>query len=134
MGESREQRLVPRVRLPAPLAGRALGILDYHLVDLSMAGARIEHYYPLRPGSAWTVELPATLRKQTLSSRVIWTRGIKGKGAGEGLPPRYESGLAFVHLTGEQQAALAGIVERLAIQGTVLDNTPRQWKRRSHDR
>jgi len=129
----REQRLAPR--LPAPLSGRALGILGYHPIDLSIAGARIEPYDPVRPGSSWTVELPATLGKQTLSSRVVWTKGIESKGAsGEGLPPHYKSGLALVHLTGEQQAALASIIERVAIQAKVLNKAPRQRKRRCHDR
>lgn len=135
MREFRERRQVPRVRLPAPLAGRALGILGYRLVDLSVAGARIKHYDPVRPGSSWTVELPATLGGQTLSARVVWTKDIGGEDASrEGRPPRYESGLVFVHLTGEQQAALERIFERLTRQAKVLDQLPRARKPHSPNR
>ncbi len=129
MGVFPVQRRVPRVWLPAPLSGRILGILGYRLLDLSVAGARIEHYDPLRPGSSWTVQLPATLGEQTLSARVVWTRGIGGKAASaKGRPPRYESGVIFVHVTAEQQGALARTIERLTTQAKILGKTTRQRK------
>lgn len=135
MRESREQRQVPRVRLPAPLSGRVLGILTFRHFDLSIASARIAHSDPVPPSSAWTLELPATLGGQTLSARVIWTRVIGGKEASEaGRLPRYESGLPFVHLTTEQQAGLASILRRLATQTKVLDKVHRRRKTRSHAR
>jgi hypothetical protein len=120
------QRRVPRVWLHAPLSGRILGILGYRLLDLSVAGARIAHYDPLRPGSSWTVELPATLGDQTLSARVVWTKSIGGKAASaKGCPPRYESGVVF---TAEQQGALARTIERLTTQAKVLGKTTQQRK------
>lgn len=135
MREFREQRQVPRIRLLAPLAGRVLGTVGFRLLDLSLAGARIEHYEPLRLDSSWTVELPAALGTWVLSLRVIWTRVIGGKEPSSGgRSPRLESGLLFVHLTAAQQSALASILQRLTTQAKVTDKSPQQRKKRSNGR
>lgn len=103
----REQRRVPRVRMSRPLRGRALGILDVHLLDLSIAGARIEHSEPLRPGSAWTVELPPAFESLVLSARVVYSHAADSKHSPKGpSSQRYETGLAFVNVTPEQISIL----------------------------
>jgi hypothetical protein len=101
--------------LSRPLRSRALGILDVHLLDLSIAGARIEHFEPLRPGSVWTVELPPAFGSLVLSARIVRSSAVDSNEHLRRHPSqRYESGLAFVGLTAEHQAILTRSLKPLA--------------------
>jgi hypothetical protein len=76
-------------------------------VDLSTAGARIEHQTPLDPGSTWGVELPLAFGSMNLQARVVHTGPVgdaKVRDADALL--RYQSGLAFFGMTRDQQATL----------------------------
>jgi hypothetical protein len=79
-----------------------------------MSGARIEHQNLLRPGFVCAIELPPSLSSLSLAVRVVRSIvvGTEKNEAGE-RPLRYESGLEFVGLTGEQRASLESILERL---------------------
>ncbi len=81
-------------------------------------GARIEHHNLLRPGDTCTLELPASLGGLALSARVVRSIvvGTEDAPTGEKLL-RYESGLAFVGLTPDQQAALDSSLSRLTSEG-----------------
>jgi hypothetical protein len=96
--------------------------LDAHLLDLSSTGARIEHHNLLRPGMLCALELPPSVGPLSLSVRVVRSAvaGTKDTPAGERLLC-YESGLAFVDLTPDQQAALDSILGRLAPDGRLGD-------------
>jgi hypothetical protein len=115
MAKFQVQRRVPRFRMPRPLHGRALSILDLWVVDLSVAGARIRHSNALGVGSTWTVELPPELGSPILSVRIVWTMPISHPhGAGNSRSARYESGVEFVGLTEPQQAALSDFLRSLS--------------------
>jgi hypothetical protein len=85
------------------------------LLDLSLTGARIEYANLLRPGAVCAFELPPQLGSLALSSRMVWSHVIGGEHTpdGERRRRRYQSGLVFVAVTPEQQAALASALERL---------------------
>lgn len=114
MADAKERRAAARVVVPGRVGSRVRATLDARLLDLSITGARIEHQNLLRPGFICAIELPPTLASLSLSVRVVRSvvAGTEKSEAGERLL-RYESGLAFVGLTGEQQATLEGILERL---------------------
>lgn len=104
---SQGKRRVPRFRIPARPRGRILGILEFQLLDLSLAGARIGHQDPLRIGSVWAFELPPMCKSLVLPARIVHSTPVSGAKLREnsrGLP--YESGLEFVGITPEQQAIL----------------------------
>jgi hypothetical protein len=134
MTKSQERRRVPRIAMVGRTSARAQGFLEAWLVDLSASGARITLGELLNRGSPCTLELAPALGSLTLSARVVWS-GLFG---GEQTPDGerhfiYQSGLAFVDLTTEQQAALASILQRLATRGKVVDKVPRQRKTRASD-
>ena len=125
---------MPRIAMVGRTTARAQGFLEAWLVDLSASGARITLGELLNRGSPCTLELAPALGSLTLSARVVWS-GLFG---GEQTPDGerhfiYQSGLAFVDLTTEQQAALASILQRLTTQGKVADKVPRHRKTRASD-
>ncbi len=75
---SQAKRRVPRFRIPARPRGRVLEILEFQLLDLSVAGARIGHQDPLRVGSVWTFELPKMFRSLILPARVVHSTATGG--------------------------------------------------------
>ena len=125
---------MPRIAMVGRTSARAQGFLEAWLVDLSASGARITLGERLNRGSHCTLELAPALGSLTLSARVVWS-GLFG---GEQTPDGerhfiYQSGLAFVNLTTEQQTALASILQRLTTQGKAVDKVPRQRKTRASD-
>ena len=107
MAEFREQRKAPRIRIPSRPWGRILGALEFRLVDLSIAGARIEHQAPLNPGSTWGVELPLAFGSMGLRARVVHTGPVGDTQVRDAdALLHYQSGLAFLGITPEQQATL----------------------------
>ena len=88
-------------------------ILDARLLDLSMTGARITHRTPLCPEVPYTLELPPSPGGLVLPIQVIRSTvgGTEHRPAGQRLA-RYESALAFVGVTAEQQATLARVLEQ----------------------
>ncbi|MFB3819587.1 MAG: PilZ domain-containing protein [Candidatus Methylomirabilales bacterium] len=109
--ERRRGRRVPVAGRPE---GRVKATLDARLLDLSSCGARIEHYNLLRPGFTCTLEFPASLAPLTLSVQIVRSVvvGHDATPTGERLL-RYESGLAFLRMTAEQQKLVDDILERL---------------------
>jgi hypothetical protein len=92
-----------------------LGFVEIHFVEVSISGARIAHHDPLRPGSRWTLELPAVLGGVIVSARVVHsTPTTSQRNAGGQRPARFESGLEFVGLAPEQEAALARALRKFA--------------------
>jgi len=102
-----EERQVERLNVPRHCRGTGREARPVHLVDLSPAGARIEHDEPLCDWSGFPMVLPRALGGGRVRAEVIWShlagrkRGDEGKG---GLV--YQSGLSFPHSTPAEQAAL----------------------------
>ena len=115
MPETPERRATPRTRLRNRPAAQVAGVRQVRLLDLSLAGAQIEHLDPLRPGVACALALPPPYGALNLSAQVVWCTviGRKRKLGGEShLVAR--SGLRFTTLTAGQQAALAATLQDLA--------------------
>ena len=118
MAEPQDRRRTARIALLGRPSAWAKGALEVWLVDLSETGARITLGEMLPHGSHCTLELPPALGSLTVSARVMWS-GLFG---GEKTPNGeehfiYQSGLAFVDLGPDQQAALAKILNRLSAHG-----------------
>ena len=117
MAEFQERRKARRIRIPSRPWGRILGALEFRLVDLCIAGARIEHHAPLEPGSTWRVELPLAFGSMNLGARVVHTGSVGDTQVRDAdALLRYQSGLAFFGITPEQQATLAGRLNSLCPQ------------------
>jgi hypothetical protein len=110
MTEIPERRQGRRVVVPGRPGGRVRATLDARLLDLSGYGARNEHHELLRPGFACTLELPLAIGGLVLPVRVVRSIvvGTQDHPTGDRLL-RYESGLTFVYLTGEQHEALEAL-------------------------
>ena len=115
MSEDLERRAVPRTRLADRPPAGVRGVQQVRLLDLSVAGAQIEHLDPLSPGVACVLDLPPPCGVLNLPAQVVWCTVIGRKrkvGSGSHLVAR--SGLQFMTLTAEQQAALADTLQDLA--------------------
>ena len=115
MPDEHERRAVARTRLTDRPAARVRGVREARLLDLSLAGAQIEHLATLRLGAACALELPPPGEACTLPAQVVWCTiiGRKRKLGGEShLVAR--SGLRFATLTAPQHAALTATLHDLA--------------------
>lgn len=115
MAAPSERRRVRRIPVGDRPGGRVRATLEARLLDLSAAGARIQHENLLRPGFACSFEFPPTLAELSLPVQVVRST-VVGAGAGQAgeRTLRYESGLTFVGLTVSQREILASVIERLA--------------------
>ncbi len=114
MVERSERRRVARLAVPSHLGGFELELRLVRLLELSAQGARIEHPGHLHEGLVCFMDLPPALGRVRLIGRVVWTRLHKGEQTLEGdKHVYYQSGLAFVGITPEQQKALAAALEIL---------------------
>ncbi len=122
MTGSPERRQGRRLFVAGRPEGRVKAALEAHLIDLSVTGARIEHYSILRPGFVCILEFPAGLVPLTLSVQVVRSTvaGHETTAGGERLL-RYESGLAFINVTPDQRQVLEGLLTRLE-PGAALGN------------
>ncbi|HWT81365.1 MAG TPA: PilZ domain-containing protein [Candidatus Methylomirabilis sp.] len=122
MVEGSERRKTPRFPVPGRLGAKARATLDVHVVDISASGVRIEHTELLRPGATYMFELPPALGSLALMARIVHSAVVGTEKAPDGgRILRYQSGLAFLELTAEQQAALAPRLERLTPESGLGD-------------
>ena len=115
MMEGRERRAAPRTRVAARPTARVQGMREVRLLDLSLAGAQIEHLDLFRLGAACALDLPPPCGALSLPAQVVWCTviGRKRKLGGEShLVVR--SGLRFTTLTVGQRAALAETLQHFA--------------------
>ncbi len=127
-----EERQVERLNIPRHCRGGGRGGKTVHLVDLSAAGARIEHGEPLPEWRDLPLDLPRPLGGGQVRAEVVWShlagrdRGGESQG---GLV--YQSGLAFPHSTPAEQAALRVALVRSAGEWVLrlLRDLRRQAKR-----
>jgi hypothetical protein len=114
MAGGAERRKAPRIPVAGHLGARARATLNVRVLDLSAGGARIEHTDLLRPGATYAFELPPALGSLTITVRIVHSAVVGTEPTPEGERNlRYQSGLAFVGITSDQQSALAAILERL---------------------
>ncbi len=108
-------RRVERFTVPRHFRVPGWGAETPQLLDLSPAGARIEHIEPLRDWSSIAIELPRPLGEGRLRGQVVWSR-VAGHSPVVAGKPRlaYQSGLAFTQSTPEEQAALTVALVRIA--------------------
>jgi len=112
MGDTLERRRAPRVAIVGRPTARARDMLEVWVADLSTTGARITLGELLHHGSPLVIDLPPALGSLRLAARVVWSTIYGGEQTLEGEHHTiYQSGLAFVGLTPDQQAVLARIVE-----------------------
>ncbi len=114
MNEELERRRLRGAVVTGRLTGRMSPLEDFRLLDLSLAGARIEHRALLRPGDSCTLRFRAPSRSLTLLAQVVWSTVIGREQTKGGLRSlRYQSGLRFNPLSLEQAKDLAELLERL---------------------
>jgi hypothetical protein len=110
-----KQRHVERLSVPRRFRAPGRNGRAVNLLDLSPAGARIEHGEPLRDWSRYPMALPLALGGGRVWGKVVWSRVLGPQEGGEGKPwLAYQSGLAFPHCTREEQAALTAALVRIA--------------------
>ncbi len=120
MIEHSEKRRAERLTVPRQCRAAGRDGKAMRLLDLSPAGARIEHSEPLHASSSFPMDLPRALGGGRVQVEVIWSRlagrkrGGDGKGGGV-----YQSGVAFPHLTPAEQGALRVALIRIAGQWTL---------------
>jgi hypothetical protein len=114
MAEYREKRAAPRTALPKDYIALASNAVEVHLVDLSLTGARIEHWGVLNPGVSCELRLPALVGHLTVSAQVVWCTILRAeRRAGGDRRLRSRSGLRFATLTTHQHAMLVGTLGQL---------------------
>jgi hypothetical protein len=115
MIEHSGHRRLERLTVPRHFRGPGLGTGTEQLLDLSPAGARIEHIEPLRDWSSHPIDLPPALGGGRVRATVVWSRAAGQKEVVAGKRwLAYQSGLAFLHSTPAEQAALTVALVRLA--------------------
>ena len=115
MSGRRERRAVPRTQLANRPDARVRGVREVRLLNLSPAGAQIEHLAALRLGARCVLELPPPGEACTLPAHVVWCTVVGRKrtlGGESHLVVR--SGLRFTTLPGAQHAALTDTLYYLA--------------------
>jgi hypothetical protein len=117
MTEGLERRAIARTGLAECPPARVRGLREVRLLDLSPAGAQIEHLDLFRLGASCALDLPPPCGALSLSAEVVWCAvvGRKRKLGGDShLVAR--SGLRFTTLTTAQRAALAESLRHLATE------------------
>lgn len=100
--------------LPQDYIAVARNAMEVRLVDLSLTGARIEHWGLLNPGVSCELRLPAPFGHLVVSAQVVWCTVLRAeRRAGGDRHLRARSGLRFATLTTHQQAVLAGTLGQL---------------------
>jgi hypothetical protein len=115
MTEGQERRAVPRTGLADRPAARVRGLREVRLLDLSLAGAQIEHLDLFRLGASCALDLPPPCGPLSLPAQVVWCTVVGKKrmlGGDSHLVAR--TGLRFTTLTEVQRAAIAESLRLLA--------------------
>ena len=123
MTEAQERRAAPRTRLAERPSARVRGLRGVHLLDLSLAGAQIEHLDLVRLGAPCTLDLPPPFGVLSIRTEVVWCAVIGRMhrlGGASHLVAR--SGLCFTKLTGAQYTDLADTLQHLATVQPIVDS------------
>ena len=116
MAKGVERRQSTRLTVPSQFGDHGGELQAVRLLELSAAGARVEHLAPLQPGLRCLVDLPPALGRGSLSGRIVWTKLHRNEQTLEGERQHYyRSGLTWTGLTPEQQGTLAAALELLKV-------------------
>jgi hypothetical protein len=115
-----EKRRVQRVMLESPIKG-SLSKQGVTLVDLSTAGARVEHTAPI--GGRKVVELRFSVDGQQIEIACEVVRSRLQRSAIDGSSIVYSSGLRFSDPGDDSRGTVRALVARL-VQGLVPERTP----------
>ncbi len=132
MAQQSGHRRVERLTVPPHLRGAGREGKAVQLLDLSLAGARIEHVELLHDWGTFPMDLPRALGGGQVRGQVVWSRVLERRRVVEGKRwLGYQSGLAFTHSTPEERAALAVALVRIAREWTlgILRELRRQAER-----
>lgn len=126
MTERKERRTIARVPLAGAHTVRTHEGVEARLLDLSLHGARVEHFGILRPGALCRLELPADLGALLLPVQILWCTilGAEWRNDGE-RHLRSHSGLWFTKVTEPQRTVLTGILQQLSTEAPQRDGHPR---------
>ncbi len=110
-----ERRYSVRLAIPSQFSDHgAPQPQSVRLLELSPAGARVEHRAPLQAGLLCVVELPLALGRGSLTGRVVWSKLRRVERGLEGEEQRvFQSGLLWTGFTPEEFGALAAALEIL---------------------
>ncbi len=132
MIEYSAHRRVERLTVPRNFRGPGLETGTFQLLDLSPAGARIEHFEPFRDWRSHPIDLPSALGGGRVRAEVVWSRvsgrtqDVEGKGR-----LAFQSGLAFIQNTPEEQRALSTALVRIAGEWALgMLREVRRWEER----
>ena len=109
MGEipHEERRRAPRIILREPVGGTISTSVEATLVNLSPAGALLEHPHAVRIGQPYILVVTLSPREVHLRCRVVRSgiHRIQGRGAGEQVLI-YRTGVEFLEATAESLQVL----------------------------
>ncbi len=136
MAQKTTRRRVERLTVPRRLQSLRRGGKQLQLLDLSLAGARIEHVEPLRVWGDLPLEFSEALGGGHVRAEVVWSRVLDQKQVTEGKRwLAFQSGLLFPAGSFEEQAALTAALLRIAGEwalGMLRDLRPHAEPDRAH--
>ncbi len=114
MDSRADRRTMARLTIPARFREPGGPPQPVRLLELSPAGARVEHRAPLQAGLLCVVELPPALGRGSLTGRVVWSKLRRVEHGLAGEERRFfQSGLSWTGFTPEELRALAAALEIL---------------------
>ncbi len=120
-GESMEvspprKRRYARLTFKEPVSDQITTSQDVQILDISVAGARVENGLILRPGSTCHLRLPLGHNSITVLCHVIWSRAIGRDDAGRGKSGLlFHTGLEFAGMSPDARALLNAFLDSQGI-------------------
>ena len=107
MDSAPDRRKYRRAHPTPPVTGTIALSRSVRVVNLSAAGAMVEHTHPLAPGQPCILDLPGHGGEVHLRAHVIWSQLFSVSSGPEGQQEqRYRSGIAFTVAPTEAKAML----------------------------
>ena len=136
MAQKTTRRRVERLAVPRRLQSLKRGGKQLQLLDLSLAGARIEHVEPLPDWSDLPLDFSEALGGGHVRAEVVWSRVLDQQQVAEGKRwLAFQSGLVFPAGSFAEQAALTAALIRIAGEwalGMLRDLRPHAEPDRAH--
>ena len=136
MAQKTTRRRVERLAVPRRLQSLKRGGKALQLLDLSLAGARIEHVEPLPDWSDLPLDFSEALGGGHVRAEVVWSRVLDQQQVAEGKRwLAFQSGLVFPAGSFAEQAALTAALIRIAGEwalGMLRDLRPHAEPDRAH--
>ena len=111
-GGGQERRRGLRVQIKASVHSQVFAMLEARLVDLSAAGALLEHVEPVRPGGACELVIEDNPEDVRLRCRIVRSTLTQPAQAEASREIRYHTGVEFVDLQPAQSVFLEALIRR----------------------